>query len=359
MFEGMPDRYLEMTGAEVVDRIRAHKERLGRRLVILGHHYQADDVISFSDFRGDSFGLSRQAAARTEAEFIVFCGVDFMAQSAEILAGPDQVVQHPDRRAGCPMADMASVGEVEEAWRQIGRECDTADITPVTYMNSDATLKAFCGRHGGAVCTSSNAGAIYDWSFDQREKIFFFPDEHLGRNTANVKGVPKEQVVLWDPSLPLGGSDARALRRARVILWKGFCHVHTWFTVEQIDQARTRWSGARVIVHPECIEQVVDAADAAGSTEQIIRYCADAPAGSTVVVGTEIHMVSRLAREYDGRRIFELSRSSCPNMQRINTRNLLWTLDHPGEVNVVRVDEAVRLDARIALERMLENSPSK
>jgi len=255
------------------------------------------------------------------------------------------------------MADMASIGEVEAAWSQITRECDTAEIMPITYMNSDAELKAFCGRHGGAVCTSSNAGPIFDWSFGRREKIFFFPDEHLGRNTANKKGVPRDRVVLWNPSLPMGGNDAEALKLALVILWKGFCHVHTWFTVEQVDEARARWPGARVIVHPECVEQVVEASDAAGSTEQIIQYCAHSPAGSTVVVGTEIHMVSRLTREYRDRRIFELSRSSCPNMQRINTRNLLWTLDHPGEVNVVRVDEAVRRDARTALERMLESTP--
>ena len=355
----MPDRYLEMPDADVIDRIHEHKARLGRRLVILGHHYQTDDVIALADFRGDSFALSQRAAEQTEAETIIFCGVDFMAQSAEILSAPGQVVQHPDRRSGCPMADMATIVDVEDAWSQITQVIDTGDVTPITYMNSDAEIKAFCGRRGGAVCTSSNAGPIYDWAFGEREKIFFFPDEHLGRNTANKKGVPRDAILLWDPSLPLGGNEADALRRARVILWKGFCHVHTWFTVEQIEQARERWPGAGVVVHPECVESVVDAADADGSTEGIIRYCESARPGTTIVVATEIHLVSRLAREYTDRRVLELSRSSCPNMARINIRNLLWTLDNPGKVNVVRVDDTIKLEARLALDRMLEHTPAQ
>jgi len=275
-----------------------------------------------------------------------------------VLARDDQAVFHPDFRAGCPMADMAEIEEVERAWREIEDAVGPGRTVPLTYMNSDAELKAFCGRNGGAVCTSSNAPTAFDWAFARGEKILFFPDEHLGRNTAAKKKL--DAVLVWEPALPMGGNTAEALRAARVMVWKGYCHVHTFFTAEHVRARRAEFPGAKVVVHPECTREVVALADADGSTEFIIRYAAEAPAGSTVVVGTEINLVERLAREHaPAKRVVELAYSLCPNMYRVNLHNLLWTLDQlaagPEQwVNRVTVGEPARAEARLALDRMLE-----
>ena len=349
------DSYRGMDEEELRKRIRERKAELGGRLIILGHHYQRQEVIDFSDFRGDSLGLSQRAAAQRDCEFIVFCGVHFMAESAEILRQEHQTVQHPDFRAGCPLAGMADLGAVEQAWEIVQDAVEGARMTPVTYMNSEASLKAFCGRRGGAVCTSSNAPAAFRWAFGKSEKLFFFPDEHLGRNSARQIGIPAGEIFLWDPSGSPGDPDIRRkVRAASLILWKGFCHVHTRFQVEHVRQARAASPGAKVVVHPECREEVVQEADAAGSTEFICRYAAEAAPGSTVFIGTEINLVSRLAREHPDKNIFELARSLCPNMFRIDLPKLLSTLDGIGRVNRVSVDPETKGQARLALERMLE-----
>lgn len=352
--ERLPGTYLEMTDEEVVDRIKTHKAELGDRLVILGHHYQRDEIIDLSDYRGDSFGLSRQGTEQQAAEFIVFCGVHFMAQSADILARPGQVVQHPDPMSGCPLADMADHVQVERAWADIAGIVGEEGTVPVTYMNSDATIKAFCGRNGGTVCTSSSAGAAFHWALAQGTRVMFFPDEHLGRNTANASGIGPDEIIRWNPEMELGGNSPDSIKKARVVLWNGFCHVHTFFTVDHVDKARRAHPGAKVVVHPECTQAVVAAADANGSTEFIIKYCREAPGGSTVVIGTEINLVGRLAREMAHITVFELARSLCPNMYRIDTRKLLWTLDNLGTLHVIEMTEDEKRDARVALERMLE-----
>jgi len=338
-------------------RIGERKAELGRRLVILGHHYQRQEIIDFADFLGDSLGLSRLAAAQKECEYIVFCGVHFMAESAEILRQEHQTVQHPDFNAGCPLAGMADIASVQEAWEIVEKAVDGSRgrVTPLTYMNSEAVLKAFCGKSGGAVCTSSNAPAAFRWAFAKSEKVFFFPDEHLGRNTARGIGIPPREIVLWDPETsPRDPEIVEKVRRASLILWKGFCHVHTRFRVEHVRKARRSNPEAKIVVHPECREQVVLEADAAGSTEFICRYVQEAPAGSTIFIGTEINLVSRLAREHPDKHVFELARSLCPNMFRIDLAKLLRTLDGIGRVNRVSVDPETRTWARIALERMLE-----
>jgi len=356
----LPDRYRLLEEPELKERIREHKRRFGPKLFILTHHYQRQSIVDLGDFRGDSFGLSQQAAAETQARYIVFCGVHFMAEAAAVLARPDQAVFLPDLRAGCPMADMAAIADVERAWQEIEQAVGPGRTVPLTYMNSDVELKAFCGRHAGAVCTSSNAPAAFDWAFRRGEKILFFPDEHLGRNTAAKKGIP--EALVWDPAQELGGHTPTALRQARVIVWKGYCHVHTFFKPEQVAQRRREFPGARVVVHPECPREVVAAADADGSTEFIIRYARQAPAGATVVVGTEIHLVERLARESaPQKKVVALAYSLCPNMYRINLHNLLWVLDSLAAgpelwVNQVTVAEPLRGEARLALDRMLEIS---
>lgn len=352
--EILPGTYLEMTDQQVVDRIKEHKAKMGGRLVILGHHYQRDEIIDLSDFRGDSFGLSRMGTEQEEAEFIVFCGVHFMAQSADILARPGQVVQHPDPRSGCPLADMADLVQVEGAWKEFHEIIGDEVIIPVTYMNSDATIKAFCGHHGGTVCTSSSAAAAFDWALSRGTRIMFFPDEHLGRNTANAKGIGPDEIIRWDPARELGGNPRDSIEKARVVLWNGFCHVHTFFTIDHVAEARRAHPGAKVVVHPECMQEVVNAADANGSTEFIINYCEEASKGSTIVVGTEINLVGRIAKEMEDVTIYELARSLCPNMYRIDTRKLLWTLDNLGSLHVMEIPEEVKQDARVALRRMLE-----
>lgn len=354
----IPREYFRMPAEERDAKIRALREELGDRLVILGHHYQRDEVIQFADFRGDSWKLSKQAATRTDAEFILFCGVHFMAESADILSGRDQQVILPNLEAGCSMADMAKIDDVEACWDQL-TDLGIDRIVPVTYMNSAASLKAFCGRNGGIVCTSSNAANVFDWAYERGERILFFPDEHLGRNTGHLKGVPADEMVVWDPFEPLGGNTPEALRNAKVILWKGFCSVHARFSVEQIEQARRDFPDVQVIVHPECRREVVAASDANGSTEFIIDTIRDAPSGTTWAVGTEINLVNRLNDEMPDKTIFCLDPVICPcsTMYRVHPAYVLWTLEHlvAGEVvNRITVDEATRKDALVALDRMLE-----
>lgn len=349
----LPDEYLGLDVAEMQARVRDHKLRLGDDLCILGHHYQRQDVIDLADHRGDSFALSK-IASELRAKWIVFCGVEFMADSARLLARPEQVVVHPDTSAGCPMADMAGTPAVERVWAELSGVIGTdAGLVPVTYMNSDVETKAFCGRHGGTVCTSSNAGPVFDWAFARGERILFFPDEHLGRNTAWAKGLRGEDVLLYDPALPLGGHAPEALRRAKVLLWKGFCHVHTHFTVAMIERARAEDPGVKIVVHPECEREVVAAADAAGSTAFIIDWCREQPAGSRLKIGTELNLALRCQLDNPDRTVTPLDRSICPNMWKISLNDLLWALDRLGEVNVVEVEAGLAADGRRALERML------
>jgi quinolinate synthase len=355
--ERIPRFYFKMATEERNERIWALRRQLGERLVVLGHHYQRDEVIQFADFRGDSFKLSQQAATRTEAEFILFCGVHFMAESADILSGPNQHVILPNLEAGCSMADMAKPDDVRACWDTL-TGLDIDGIVPITYMNSAASLKAFCGREGGIVCTSSNAPRVFDWAFERGSKILFFPDEHLGRNTGVKKGIPTEQMVLWDPFQPLGGNTPEALRAATLILWKGYCSVHARFSVEQIAAARGAYPDVNVIVHPECRLEVVQAADMDGSTEFIIDRIAAAPAGTTWAVGTEINLVNRLQAEMPEKRIFCLDPVVCPcsTMYRVHPAYVLWSLEHLAEgrvVNEISVDPVTTRDALVALDRML------
>jgi quinolinate synthase len=349
----LPREYLSLEDEECIERIREKREEMGNRMVLLAHHYQRDEIVAFGDFIGDSFYLARMASRQADAKFIVFCGVHFMAESADILSSDDQVVVHPDLTAGCPMADMANISEVEEAWSAIG-EVGRSNFIPVTYMNSDAELKAFCGKWGGTVCTSSNASAVFDWVIEQNKRVFFLPDEHLGRNTSHSKNIKDDEIIVWDPRKDLGGNSQEDIDEARVIVWKGYCHVHTWFKPQQILDARRRHPKAKIVVHPECVSDITSMADAAGSTEFIIKYVNDSPPGSTVYIGTEIHLVNRLARSSPGKRIFPLAQSLCPNMYKISLNDLLWTIDNLGEMNVVEVPPEVKKDARIALERMLD-----
>lgn len=338
---------------ETIERIAALKERLGKRLLILTHHYQRKEIVALGDYKGDSFGLSQKAASDKDAQFIVFCGVHFMAESAEILSRPGQTVQIPAVEAGCWMADMAGLSVVERAWEELVSAAGGDSVVPIVYMNSDADLKAFCGSRGGAVCTSSNTPAAFRWGFGEREKILFFPDQHLGRNTANQMGIAPAEMIVWDPEKPLGGNSPEGIKKARVILWDGYCLVHTRFRAEHVAKMRQRFPDARVIVHPECTEDVVALADAVGSTSFIARYVEAAPSGATIIIGTEINLIDRLALENPDKRVFDLHYSLCPNMYKINLQNLLWTLENIGRVNVVSVPEGIKANARLALERML------
>jgi quinolinate synthase len=349
---------MSLTDEEAVERIKKKKAELGSNLVILAHHYQRKEIVELSDFRGDSYGLAKRAAQQ-DAEFIVFCGVNFMAESADILTRPEQKVYLPSAAAKCPLAEMADMADVETVWEDLEGALGPEVVTPIVYVNSDAELKAFCGKHGGATCTSSNASAVIDWGFRQRDKVLFFPDEHLGRNTGKRLGIDPEAGVLWDPEQPLGGSTVEQLRSARLILWKGFCHVHTWFTKEHVEELRRAFPEVKVIVHPECYKEVADLADESGSTEFIVNYVQAAPPGSVIAIGTEVNLVSRLASEYPDKRVMELSRSLCGNMFKINLKNLLWTLESLNDVNRVRVDPSLVDDARLALERMLRISENR
>ncbi len=343
----------------LVERARAAKEALGDRLFILGHHYQRDEVIQFADTTGDSFKLSQQAAAHPEAEYIVFCGVHFMAESADILTAEHQKVVLPDMAAGCSMADMAQIDQVREAWSVFEAAGIAEAVVPITYMNSSADIKAFVGRHDGTVCTSSNAKVSMEWAFDRGEKVFFLPDQHLGRNTAvRDLGLSLDDCVLWDPHKPHGGLTDEQLRAAKVILWRGHCSVHGRFTEASIRDVRERVPGVTVIVHPECQYEVVQNADLVGSTEYIIKAISEAPAGSAFAVGTELNLVRRLAIEHPDKTVVFLDRDVCfcSTMNRIDLPHLVWALENLVAGNVVQqitVDEDTAHWARVALDRML------
>ena len=351
------DSYLLVPDNSLDERITAAKASLGKEVVILGHHYQRDEVVKFADFRGDSLKLAFQAA-ETDARYIVFCGVHFMAESADILRREHQAVILPDLNAGCSMADMADIGQVEACWTELGSILDTSKIIPITYMNSTAAIKSFTGEHGGAVCTSSNAARVMNWAFTQGEKVLFLPDEHLGRNTGYRMDTPMEQMIVWDPFQEVGGNTVEALRTAKVILWKGYCSVHQRFTPEHVARVRGEHPGIRVIVHPECRIEVAEAADEIGSTEGIIKAIVASPPGSQWAVGTEIHLVNRLGKELKDHKIISLDPSVCvcTTMFRITPHHLLWVLENLAAGNVVNrisVDDRTRTHARVALDRMM------
>ncbi len=344
---------------DLVERARAAKAALGSRVFVLGHHYQRDEVIQFADVTGDSFKLAQNAAAHPEAEFIVFCGVHFMAESADILTDDHQQVVLPDLAAGCSMADMAAISQVEDCWDVLA-DVGVADVTvPVTYMNSTAAIKAFTGRHGGTVCTSSNAKRALTWAFEQGEKVLFLPDQHLGRNTAVLEmGLSLDDCVVFDPHKPGGGVTPEQLRAARMILWRGHCSVHGRFTAETVAQARERIPGVQILVHPECRHEVVRQADRVGSTEAIIRILDEAPAGSAWAVGTELNLVRRLANQHPDKTVVFLDKTVCfcATMNRIDLPHLVWALENLVQgtvVNRIQVEPDVAHWARVALDRML------
>jgi len=351
------DSYLLVPDNALDDRIAAAKARLDRDVVILGHHYQRDEVVKFADFRGDSLKLSFQAS-QAEGRYIVFCGVHFMAESADILRREHQTVILPDINAGCSMADMADIGQVEACWSGLSSFVDSRKVIPVTYMNSTAAIKAFTGENGGSICTSSNAAAVMKWAFETGEKVLFLPDEHLGRNTGYRMGIPLDQMIVWDPYEEFGGNTPEAIRNARIILWKGYCSVHQRFTPQQVERVRREHPGIRVIAHPECRFEVAEAADQIGSTEGIIKAIQASPAGTEWAVGTEIHLVNRLSKELKSHKVISLDPSVCvcTTMFRITPQHLLWALENLGEGNIVNritVDERTRHHARVALDRML------
>jgi quinolinate synthase len=349
--------YVNLSEAELDARIREAKRKLGHRVVILGHHYQRDDVVRHADLTGDSFKLAQMASQRPEADYLVFCGVHFMAESADILSGDHQQVILPDLAAGCSMADMAGIEQVETAWEQL-QELGLDSLMPITYMNSAASIKAFCGREGGVVCTSSNAVPLFDWALGQREKLFFFPDEHLGRNTGVKFGIPLDRMAVWDPRLELGGNTPEKLRDARLILWRGFCSVHGRFQPRHVDERRAEYPGIKVLVHPECRYEVVAKSDLNGSTEYIIKTIDEAPAGSKWAVGTELNLVNRLAQRHPDKLVTLLAPDlcMCATMFRIAPENLCWSLENllaGVVVNRITVDEETAHWARVALDRML------
>ncbi len=382
----LPKIYTELTDPELKLRIADAREALGDRLVILGHHYQQDDVIEFADFTGDSFELSRKAAEQKNAEFVIFCGVHFMAESADILTDEHVKVILPDLGAGCSMADMASLDQTIECWEQLTEVCPDQRIVPITYMNSSAAIKAFVGEHGGAVCTSSNCRNVLEWALGRDEetkrqrdevraaadtsslrlsvssspkaKILFFPDQHLGRNTAYAMGYPLENMIVWDPTRDLGGNSEQAVREADFVLWKGHCSVHMLFRPEHVDQVRQRHPGIKVIVHPECRWEVVNKADLAGSTAYIVKTIEAAPPGSSWAIGTEVHLVNRLRQQHPDKHIVVLSdcQCLCTTMYRIDLPHLCWALENLVQgkvVNQIKVDPHTRRWAMVALERML------
>ena len=361
----LPERYLGLSDEEMDARIAAARAALGSRVVILGHHYQRDEVIKFADYTGDSYKLSQQVSRHPEAEFIVFCGVHFMAESADVLSAPHQQVILPDLAAGCSMADMVDADQLEMCWNDLEQmgalkgDGTRAGVIPVTYINSAAAVKAFCGERGGVVCTSSNAAATLRWAWERGERILFMPDQHLGRNTAYKMGVPLEQMVVWDPNEIWGGLEPEAVRNARMILWKGHCSVHERFTVRQIETLRKHHPGIRIIVHPEVPFDVVQAADDSGSTEYIINQVKNSPAGSVWGVGTEIHLVNRLAHQVQPERtVHSLDQFGClcSTMFRVSPNHLLWVLEGllNGEVhNRIAVPEEQKRWTRVALDRML------
>jgi quinolinate synthase len=370
------ENYLVLPDNTMDDRIAAAREALGRECVILGHHYQRDEVIRFADFRGDSYKLSQQAA-QAGGKYIVFCGVHFMAESADILSHRGQVTILPDLNAGCSMADMAEITQVEDCWEHLVAAGLTTDlgegVTPITYMNSTAAIKAFCGERGGVVCTSSNAGAAFKWGFNRtragapaphnqnEQKILFLPDQHLGRNTGYAMGVLLNEMVVWDPYLPNGGLTRERMNAAKVILWKGHCSVHQRFLPEHVDNVRAKYPGIRVIVHPECRWEVCQKADGIGSTEGLLKVIRDARPGTMFAVGTEIHLVNRMGKEFaaEGKKVITLDDSGClcTTMFRISPQHLCWVLENLTEgniVNQIKVKDDVKYWAKVALDRMLE-----
>jgi quinolinate synthase len=355
----LPDRYTLATPAELETMIREAKATLGDRLIILGHHYQRPEVIRWADMRGDSFKLARFAADNERATDIVFCGVHFMAESADVLTADHQRVILPDLNAGCSMADMADIDQVEECWEALAGVTDVERVVPITYMNSSAALKAFVGRNGGAVCTSSNARAVLEWSFGKGDKVLFFPDQHLGRNTGYQMGFDESHMRVWNPHQEFGGLDEREIKEATFLLWRGWCSVHQRFTPEHVTEFRATYPGGEVIVHPECKHEVVELADRVGSTERILEWATEAPPGAVIGVGTEIHMVQRMASEMPDKTIVSLDPLVCPcsTMFRIDEPHLAWCLESlvRGEVvNQIVVDGDTSEWARVALQRMLE-----
>ncbi len=355
----LPERYIDATDAELAERIRSAKASLGDRCVVLGHHYQRDDVIAFADARGDSYRLSVLAQQRPDAEFIVFCGVQFMAESADILTADHQQVILPDLNAGCSMADMADIDEVIEAWESLADTIDVDRLVPITYMNSSAALKAFVGRNGGAVCTSTNARSILEWALGRGQRVLFFPDQHLGRNTGLAMGYDHADMALWDPRSELGGLTPAQVEAATLLLWRGHCSVHQRFHPAHIADFRERHPEGIVIAHPECSHEVCDLADQVGSTDHIIRAVDAAAPGTAVAVATEVHLVQRLASQHPELHVESLDPLICPcsTMSRIDLPHLAWVLDHlmAGEVvNRISVDASTAESARVALQRMLD-----
>lgn len=364
--------YKSLENDELSRRIEVVRGELGDRLLILGHHYQQDQVIAHSDLRGDSYQLSQMAAQSSDCRSIVFCGVHFMAETADILANrPEKLTERngqrvrvilPDMAAGCSMADMAAIEQVEAAWEDMGEVIDTSDITPVTYINSAASLKAFCGKHGGIVCTSSNAAAVLEWAFQRTSRVLFFPDQHLGRNTALTMGITNDQMPVWNPfDNDLGGHDDATLLRSKVILWQGHCSVHQMFRAEHVHQFRERIPGIQILVHPECPQEVNDLADVSGSTGKIIQTVKAAPAGTKWAIGTELHLVNRLKAEHPEQEIHFLSPviCMCATMYRIDLAHLCWSLENLAAgtpVNTIEVDEETTEWSLVALERMLQVS---
>jgi quinolinate synthase len=354
------ENYLALPDHTMDARIAAARARLGATTILLGHHYQRDEVIRFADFTGDSYKLSK-IAAETGANYIVFCGVHFMAESADVLAQAGQQVILPDLNAGCSMADMAEISQVEACWEALERLDLAGEIVPITYMNSTAAIKAFCGERGGLVCTSSNARAAFEWAFARGRRILFLPDQHLGRNTGYAMGIPLDEMAVWDPWALQGGQTRDRLAASRILLWKGHCAVHQRFLPGHVDQARAKYPGIQVIVHPECRWEVCQKADALGSTERLIKIVENAPAGSMFAVGTEIHLVNRMARRFaaEGKRIITLDDTGClcTTMYRISPNHLAWALENLVEgrvVNRIKVRPSVKYWAKVALDRMLD-----
>ena len=354
------ENYLALPDHSMDDRIAAARKRLGATTILLGHHYQRDEVIRFADFTGDSYKLSKIAAG-TDAQYIVFCGVHFMAESADVLGREGQQVILPDLNAGCSMADMAEISQVEACWEALERLGIASETIPLTYMNSTAAIKAFCGERGGLVCTSSNARAAFEWAFARGKRILFLPDQHLGRNTGFAMGIPLDEMAVWDPWALQGGQSKATLAASRVLLWKGHCAVHQRFLPGHVDQVRAKYPGIQVIVHPECRWEVCQKADALGSTERLIKIVEEAPTGSMFAIGTEIHLVNRLARRFaaEGKRIITLDDTGClcTTMYRISPQHLAWALENLIEgrvVNRIQVRKSVKNWAKVALDRMLE-----
>jgi len=353
----LPQQYKAATEQELRDRIAERKRLLGNRLVILTHHYQRLEIVDVGDYAGDSYQLSKIASQLPDAEYIAFCGVRFMAEAANILGRSVQKIYLPNPTAGCPMADMAPSEQVYDAWDQIEEALGGGKVVPISYMNSSAELKAFTGRNGGLICTSSNADAAFRWAYQKFDKLFFFPDQHLGRNTAKKFGIDPEQVVLYNPRRPLGGIELESLKNAKVILWFGYCHVHAKFKTEHISLWREREPRVKIVVHPECEEAVVDLADAVGSTSFIVNYVENAPSGSVIAIGTELNLVHRLAIKYPDKKIFELSGDTCAicsNMFRTTLADLCFTIENFEIANRIVVPDHIKHDAKLALERMLD-----